>query len=59
MAHFAADVLPLFEGGIVRPVVERAFPLAEAAAAHRLLESNAVFGKLVLECDSAELESGG
>jgi NADPH2:quinone reductase len=49
-AHFSAEVLPLFEGGIVRPVVERSFPLAEAAEAHRHLESNAVFGKLVLRC---------
>ncbi len=49
-AHFAAEVLPLLEGGIVRPVVERSFPLAEAAEAHRRLESNEVFGKLVLTC---------
>ncbi len=49
-AHFAAEVLPLLEGGIVRPVVERSFPLAEAAEAQRRLESNEVFGKLVLAC---------
>jgi len=49
-AHFAAEVLPLLEGGIVRPVVERSYPLAEAAEAHRRLESNEVFGKLVLTC---------
>jgi putative PIG3 family NAD(P)H quinone oxidoreductase len=53
-AHFAADVLPLFEGGIVRPVVERIYPLAQAAQAHRLLESDTVFGKLVLKCDEAD-----
>jgi len=52
-ARFTAEVLPLFEGGIVRPVVERSFPLAQAAEAHRLLESDAVFGKLVLTCDRA------
>jgi len=52
-AHFAADVLPLLEGGIVRPVVERCYPLAQAAEAHRRLESDAVFGKLVLRCDEA------
>lgn len=49
-AHFAAEVMPLLEGGIVRPVVERSYPLAEAAEAHRRLESNEVFGKLVLTC---------
>ena len=52
-AYFAAEVLPLLEGGIVRPVVERRYALADAAAAHRRLESNEVFGKLVLECDEA------
>ncbi len=52
-AHFAAEVLPLLEGGIVRPLVERSYPLADAAEAHRRLESDAVFGKLVLRCDEA------
>jgi putative PIG3 family NAD(P)H quinone oxidoreductase len=47
-AGFAQDILPLLEAGIMRPVLERALPLAEAAEAHRLLESNATFGKLVL-----------
>lgn len=39
----------LFFGGIVRPVVDRVFPLAEAAEAHRHLESRRQFGKIVLE----------
>lgn len=52
-AYFAAEVLPLFEGGIVGPVVERSYPLAQAAEAHRKLESDTVFGKLVLTCDEA------
>ena len=39
----------LFFGGIVRPVVDRVFPLADAAAAHRHLESRQQFGKVVLE----------
>ncbi|MBI4328614.1 MAG: zinc-binding dehydrogenase [Chloroflexi bacterium] len=34
--------------GHLRPVVHRAFPLREAAEAHRLLESRTQFGKLVL-----------
>ncbi len=47
-AAFAREVGPLLEAGMVRPVLERTFPLADAAAAHRRLESNEVFGKLVL-----------
>jgi NADPH:quinone reductase-like Zn-dependent oxidoreductase len=31
--------------------VERSYPMAEAAEAHRRLESDAVFGKLVLRWD--------
>jgi len=39
----------LFFGGIVRPAVDRVFPLADAAEAHRHLESRRQFGKVVLE----------
>lgn len=42
------DVWPLLEAGRVRPVVDAAFPLADAAAAHRKLESGDVVGKVVL-----------
>lgn len=41
-------VWPLLESGRIRPVVFRSFPLAEAADAHRLLESSAHIGKIVL-----------
>jgi len=34
--------------GRLRPVVDRVFPLGDAASAHQLLESRAVIGKLVL-----------
>ena len=42
-------VWPLLESGRVRPVIHSRFPLAEAAAAHRLMESGAHIGKIVLE----------
>ena len=34
--------------GKVKPVIYRTFPLAEAADAHRLMESSAHIGKIVL-----------
>lgn len=46
---FEKSVLPHVAGGRVRVVVDRVFPLAEVAEAHRYLESNANFGKVVLE----------
>jgi NADPH:quinone reductase len=41
--------LPMFRNGRIRPVLHGSFPLAEAPAAHQLMETNATFGKLVLE----------
>lgn len=41
-------VWPHVDSGAVRPVVFAAVPLAEAAEAHRMLESGVVIGKLVL-----------
>jgi NADPH:quinone reductase len=41
-------VWPLFESGAVKPVIHATFPLRAAADAHRLLESSAHIGKLVL-----------
>jgi NADPH2:quinone reductase len=43
------DVWPLFESGQLKTVVYKTFPLAEARAAHELMESSAHIGKLVLE----------
>ena len=41
-------VWPLVEAGAVKPVVHATFPLREAAEAHRVMESSAHIGKLVL-----------
>jgi NADPH:quinone reductase-like Zn-dependent oxidoreductase len=41
-------VLQLVEEGRLRPVLDRALPLADAAQAHRLLKDRAQFGNVVL-----------
>jgi putative PIG3 family NAD(P)H quinone oxidoreductase len=41
-------VWPLVEMGAVRPVLDKAFPLAEAAAAHARMDAGAHVGKIVL-----------
>jgi putative PIG3 family NAD(P)H quinone oxidoreductase len=42
------NVWPLLERGQVAPVIHATFPLAQAADAHRLMESSAHIGKIVL-----------
>ncbi|HEX7956184.1 MAG TPA: NAD(P)H-quinone oxidoreductase [Pyrinomonadaceae bacterium] len=46
--RFAAEVVPLFARGLVRPVLDSAFALSEVSAAYARLESNETFGKVVL-----------
>jgi NADPH:quinone reductase-like Zn-dependent oxidoreductase len=46
-------MLPLFEphqerGAVLRPVLERTYPMTQLADAHRVLEGNATFGKIVV-----------
>ena len=50
---FAERMLPALAAGRLRPVVDRVLPLAEAAAAHVLLERNDTLGKVVLSIDPA------
>jgi NADPH2:quinone reductase len=50
---FAERILPLFDQRIehaapFRPVLERTFPMGELAEAHRVLERNETFGKVVV-----------
>ncbi|TAM93776.1 MAG: NAD(P)H-quinone oxidoreductase, partial [Jatrophihabitans sp.] len=41
-------VWPLIESGAVRPVVDRVIPFADAAEAHRVVESSEHIGKVLL-----------
>lgn len=47
-AAVVEKVWPLVEAGTVRPVMDQAFPLKEAAAAHARMDSSAHIGKIVL-----------
>jgi NADPH2:quinone reductase len=47
-AALLEHVWPLLEQGAVRPVIDKTFPLRDAANAHRLMESSTHIGKLVL-----------
>ena len=51
ISMFAATVLPHFAQGNMVPLIHSVFPLAEAAEAHRLMESSGHFGKSVLDID--------
>ena len=51
--EFTERMIPLFDERIehaspLRPVIERVFPMAELAEAHRLMEKNESFGKVVV-----------
>lgn len=43
-----ARVWPLLESGQIKPVIFQSFPLAEAAAAHTLMETSTHVGKIML-----------
>jgi putative PIG3 family NAD(P)H quinone oxidoreductase len=47
-ADFAAFALPRLRDGRLRPVVDRTFPLEQAAEAYKAFERGRVFGKVIL-----------
>lgn len=53
---FEANILPYFVSGLIKPIIEKVFPLEEAAAAHTLMEADQNIGKIVL---NLELNSNG
>ncbi len=46
--RFVRQVVPWLERGLVRPVVDSVYPFEEVHAAQHTLESNQVFGKIIL-----------
>jgi len=52
--RFADEVLPLFETGRLRPVIDRRFSIEDVAEAHRYMESNANFGKILLDVTTSD-----
>ncbi|HNI34119.1 MAG: NADP-dependent oxidoreductase [Acidimicrobiales bacterium] len=48
-AHDLTALTAMVEAGQIRPCIEEVLPLADAATAHRILESGRVFGKVVLD----------
>lgn len=49
--EFSDRMIPFFEAGRLKPIVDRVFSFDEIRAAHQLMESNANFGKIVLAWD--------
>lgn len=47
--HFIAEVLPLFEAGALRPVIDSRYGIHRIAEAHTYMESNANVGKIVVD----------
>ncbi len=45
---FSERIVPLFDAGRLKPIVDRVFSFDEIRAAHELMKSNATFGKIVL-----------
>lgn len=42
-------IAPLIEKGLLKPLVDKVLPLAQAAEAHEFMDNNKNFGKIVLE----------
>ncbi len=47
--RFVAEVLPLFDSGALRPVIDSRYPLERIVDAHLRMEANANVGKILLD----------
>jgi len=51
--NFATQLVPRFEDGSLRPVIDSRYPLDRIAEAHATMESNANVGKIVIDVAAA------
>lgn len=49
--EFIENVLPYFEKGLIKPIVDIVFPLDEVAKAHQYMEENKNIGKIILKIE--------
>ncbi|NQW34064.1 MAG: zinc-binding dehydrogenase, partial [Acidimicrobiaceae bacterium] len=47
--RFISEMLPMFEVGKLRPIIDSRYPLENISAAHRYMETNASTGKIVID----------
>lgn len=47
--RFIVEMLPLFESGALKPVIDRRFAFDQISEAHSYMESNASIGKIVID----------
>lgn len=47
--RFRDEVIPLFEAGALRPVIDSRYPFDQLPAAHEYMESNANVGKILID----------
>ncbi|RNB88805.1 NAD(P)H-quinone oxidoreductase [Brevibacillus nitrificans] len=45
--ELAQKILPLFESGVIKPIIDTVFPLEEIHLAHRRMEANENIGKII------------
>ena len=51
VAAVAANVWPLVDAGVIRPVIHRELPMAQADEAHRIMTASSHTGKIVLRTE--------
>jgi NADPH:quinone reductase-like Zn-dependent oxidoreductase len=47
--RFGAEMLPLFDSGVLKPVIDSRFPFDQIADAHRHMAANANAGKIMID----------